>query len=88
DPAFFIRIRYYGFLANRYKKENVKICRLLLGLSEELPELTNKSIAELMLKLTGKDILICQVCKKGAMKNVRDIPKRSGKNPFYILKPP
>jgi len=87
-PSGFVRIRHYGFLANRYKKENVRICRILLGLSEELPAKVNKSIAELMLTLTGQDIFICQVCKKGRMEKVQDIPKHSGENPFYILKPP
>lgn len=30
-PSGFVRIRYYGFLANRYRKANLDRCRALLG---------------------------------------------------------
>ena len=55
-PKGFVRIRHYGFLANRCKKENIKKCRELLGLSSELPERIEKSVQEIMLHLTGIDI--------------------------------
>ena len=32
-PSGFVRIRYYGFLANRYRNERLKKCRDLLGVS-------------------------------------------------------
>ena len=64
-PKRFMRIRNYGFLANRCKKESLGKCRELLGLSFELPEKVEKSIQEMMLQLTGIDISRCPVCKKG-----------------------
>lgn len=30
-PAGFVRIRYYGLLANRYRAQNLARCRALLG---------------------------------------------------------
>lgn len=30
-PTGFVRIRYYGLLANRYRTQNLKRCRALLG---------------------------------------------------------
>ena len=30
-PSRFVRIRYYGFLANRYRKQHIAHCRELLG---------------------------------------------------------
>jgi len=30
-PAGFVRIRYYGLLANRYRAQNLERCRALLG---------------------------------------------------------
>jgi hypothetical protein len=32
-PSGFVRIRYYGFLANRYRKQRLAHCRSLLGLA-------------------------------------------------------
>jgi len=34
-PSGFVRIRYYGFLANRYRNERLKKCRDLLGVTSE-----------------------------------------------------
>ncbi len=69
-PAGFMRIRYYGFLSNRFRKVNLKIIRDLLRVqdrSEEPP----KSSFELILELTGIDISICPECKKGKLKSVQ-----------------
>ena len=32
-PSGFVRIRYYGFLANRYRNERLEECRRLLGVT-------------------------------------------------------
>lgn len=66
-PKKFMRIRYFGFLANRSKKQNLKRCRKLLGLSPQLPESTEKTTQELMLQLTGIDVTMCPRCQKGSM---------------------
>ncbi len=34
-PSGFVRIRYYGFLANRYRNERLEPCRRLLGVTSE-----------------------------------------------------
>jgi hypothetical protein len=34
-PSGFMKIRYYGFLANRFRKEKLALCRTLLGVSAE-----------------------------------------------------
>ncbi len=74
-PKGFMRIRHYGLFANRCKGENVRRCRELLGLSQELPEVVNRSFQEMMLKLTGKDITLCPCCGKGTMRQVCLIPE-------------
>ncbi len=66
-PSGFMRIRHYGIIANRCKKENIGIFRELFGISTELPETVEKSFQEMMLELTGEDISLCSVCKKGKM---------------------
>ncbi len=86
-PSGFMRIRHYGFLANRYKKENLKNCRKFLGLYEELPEAVKKSVRDMMLELTGKDITCCQHCGKGTMRIVGEIEGRYGPRLYYVRKP-
>ena len=63
-PEGFMRIRFFGFLANASKKENVKKIRALLSYSP-IEEKQKKDIRTRMLELTGKDITLCQKCNKG-----------------------
>ncbi len=73
-PAGFMKIRHFGFLSNRRKKENVKLCRALLGDNAPEPKRQKKTAPELMLELTGVDITRCPCCGKGTMKIVSEIP--------------
>ena len=61
-PSGFMKIRHYGFLANRNKKEKIGQLRIKLGLSPQLPEIVKKPVREMMLELTGNDIDLCPVC--------------------------
>lgn len=72
-PDRYVRIRHFGFLANRYKKDNIRRCQELMGHSQELPERVEKTTQELMLELTGVDITRCPCCKKGEMIIVKEI---------------
>ena len=74
-PIGFMRIRHFGFLSNRQKAENIKKIRAFLGQSAELDKDTEKSIEEMMFKLTGIDITLCPCCKKGKMRVVAELPK-------------
>ena len=86
-PQRFVRIRHYGFLANRNRKANLSRIRLLLKLPPQ-PDLGNASIEEMMLELTGVDITRCPYCEKGQMIVVAEIPKGSGKHPNHLIRPP
>ncbi len=72
-----MRIRHFGFLANRSKKQALPQCRKLLGLNPALPEIPNKSTQDLMIELTGADFSRCPCCKKGIMVIVAELPKTS-----------
>ena len=63
-PKGFMRIRHFGFLANRCKKQNIQQIRELKGVAETVTEKTKKTTQELMLELTGTDIAMCPCCKK------------------------
>jgi predicted Zn-ribbon and HTH transcriptional regulator len=67
-PGGFMKIRYFGFLSHKNKKEAVAIIRNLINSDVKLPEKIKESINEMMLRLTGTDITCCPKCKKGKMK--------------------
>ena len=72
-PSGFVRIRYYGFLANRNRRTNLKVIRKLLKLPTKLAK-TQASLEEMMLQLTGIDITTCPCCNKGKMQLLAEIP--------------
>lgn len=76
-PEGFMRIRHFGFLANRTKKHALPQCRKLLGLNPALPQILNRSTQDLLLDLTGIDLTRCPSCKKGTMIIVAELPKIS-----------
>lgn len=86
-PLGFVRIRYYGFLANRNRTVNLSFIRRLLKLPSKLLKMTH-SLQKMMLKLTGIDITLCPCCKKGKMQLVAEIPRYSGKHPYKFIRPP
>lgn len=67
-PEKFMKIRYYGFLGNRNRKENVRLCRELL--SVDYIEFSEKTTLELVAEVIGIDITICPQCKKGQMQAI------------------
>src|SRR5262245_4483111 len=72
-PKGFVRVRHFGFLANRSKALLAK-CRQLLDLVPALPELPAKSVHELVLQLTGIDISRCPLCQKGTLVFFANLP--------------
>jgi hypothetical protein len=79
-PRGFVRIRHYGFLANRNRSANLEQIRRLLKMPP-LPAKTVSSIEDMMLKLTRIDITKCPCCKTGTMQFVADLPLYGGKHP-------
>ena len=79
-PKGFVRIRHYGFLANRNRSTNLKVIRELLKLHTELAK-TQASLEQMMLQLTGIDITSCPCCNKGKMKLLAEIPSYRARAP-------
>lgn len=66
-PKRFVRIRYYGILSHRNKKKAVEACREFFDVmtkNETIPE----TWIEIYLRVTGKNISCCPICKKGILK--------------------
>jgi predicted Zn-ribbon and HTH transcriptional regulator len=76
-PDGFMRIRHFGFLANRSKKHALPQCRKLLGLSPALPEMPKRSAQDLLRELTGIDLSRCPSCKLGTMIVVGELAPRA-----------
>ena len=72
-PKGFQRIRYYGFLGNRYRRQKLARCRQLLRMNsaEESPQ-TSKSpdYRDRYQELTGISLRLCPVCRLGRMTRV------------------
>jgi Putative transposase/Transposase zinc-binding domain len=68
-PEGFQRIRYYGFLANRYREQKLARCRELLDMpAPEPPPLQGaKDYRERYEELTGCSLSECPVCHQGRM---------------------
>lgn len=66
-PFRFMKIRYYGFLANICKKKSVLLIRRLIGKVMEFKDFSQETILEKVSRLTGVDILLCPHCKQGQM---------------------
>jgi hypothetical protein len=72
-PDGFMRIRHFGFLANRSKKQALAQCRKLLDCDPALPQSPILSAKDLLLKITGIDLSRCPCCHAGTMITVGDL---------------
>jgi hypothetical protein len=79
-PKRFVRIRHYGFLANRNRSANLNNIRQLMGLSEP-SEKQIASLEEMIQQLTGIDITVCPCCQKGRMQLLVEIPRGLARAP-------
>jgi predicted Zn-ribbon and HTH transcriptional regulator len=76
-PRGFLKIRYFGFLSHKNKKQAIKLLRKLIDPDVNLPGKITETILEMMLRLTGTDITCCPKCKKGTMVKVKKLPKQN-----------
>ena len=83
-PKGFVRIRHYGFLANRYRSRNLAAIRRLMALPEPSGA-TVTTVEELLRQLTGIDISVCPCCLKGKMHLFRVIPRGRARPPNPLL---
>jgi hypothetical protein len=80
-PNGFQRIRYFGFLGNRYRKQKLALCRQLLGMPEEMPACeASNDYRDLYEKLTGSSLWECPVCHQGCMRTIY-VLERANKHP-------
>jgi len=83
-PSHFVRIRHFGFLANRHRAEKLAHCRELLGVrvseapAEEVAEATvNRELPQ------EHDSRLCPACG-GRMRTIEHCPRLSGRQLLAI----
>jgi hypothetical protein len=74
-PQGFQRIRYYGLFANRYREDNLALCRQLLHapLPATLPN-PPSDYRDRYEQLTGVSLRRCPVCGQGHMVRIKTLP--------------
>jgi len=77
-PDRFQRIRYYGFLSNRFRRQKLALCRQLLGSSvadtNVEPSEQPQDYRDQYEQLTSFSLRQCPVCRQGVMVEVEEIP--------------
>jgi len=85
-PPRYVRIRHFGLLANRSRKDNIALCHELI---DGCKTVTKEKVKpepwqDQLLRICGIDINICPVCKKGTMVMVELLlPSRCNGPPEY-----
>lgn len=72
-PPGLCRIRHYGFLSNRNKKQQLPRCRVLLGQPPPPSAAEAITVVALVLRFTGIDVTRCPHCKQGTLVPVERI---------------
>ena len=86
-PHRFVKIRHYGILANRCRKEKIERARKLLEADttpQQQPEEINETWQERLLRLTGFDVNKCPSCGERAMTTIETIQPARCKGPPRI----
>ena len=86
-PAGFQRIRYYGFLSNRYRKAKLACCRHLLGMPADEAGPTQEPASDYRERyeaLTGVSLRRCPACHQGCMQVIESLPPKPCNSPTPI----
>jgi len=80
-PERFVRIRYYGLLAHRHRREKLERCRELLAKPEPELEVPKESWEQRLERLLGIDPLRCPKCEKGRLLLRSQMPRPTARPP-------
>jgi Putative transposase/Transposase zinc-binding domain len=74
-PDGFQRIRYYGLLGNRYRRQKLVRCRQLLGMAPPVEAKAPQDYRDQHEQLTGSSLHECPVCHRGRMVMVETLTR-------------
>jgi hypothetical protein len=68
-PSRYVRIRHFGLLANRKRKNTIALCRKILGdtKTETQQDTRKETWQEQLFRICGIDVTLCPVCQKGKL---------------------
>jgi hypothetical protein len=72
-PARYVRIRHFGLLANRNRKDHIALCRMILEDGKTITQENDRQETwqEQLLRICGIDVTTCPVCQKGRMFRIK-----------------
>ena len=73
-PSGFVRIRYYGFLANRHRNERLEQCRRLLGVTSGATSTTKESQTPLENSDPAPSAKTCPACGLQSLVIIEVVP--------------
>lgn len=77
-PKGFVRIRYYGFMANRDRNDKIEQCRAALEGAEEIETFVEPHSESPEAPQDVRPKGLCPLCQKGTLVLIEEIPKRAG----------
>jgi hypothetical protein len=71
-PTGFMRIRHYGYLANRHRRQKLALCRRLLGESPpiDLADESQQSVNAPVSNEPTEPVVACPICQQGVLRIV------------------
>jgi hypothetical protein len=85
-PERFVRIRHFGLLANRNRKDNIAACHKMLGGENVTKEKRRETWQEQLLRICGIDVTVCPICQKGKMCRIERLLPVRCKSPPELMK--
>lgn len=85
-PEGFQRIRYYGFMGNRYRKQKLARCRELLGMQSDTPvkPKEGRDYRDKVEELTGVSLRECPFCRQGQMVCIEVLAPVASQGPRFL----
>jgi hypothetical protein len=85
-PERYVRIRHFGLLANRNRKDNIAACHKILGGNNVTKEKRRETWQEQLLRICGIDVSVCPVCQKGKMCTIERLLPVRCKSPPELMR--
>lgn len=73
-PKGFQKVRYYGYLNNRYRNENLEIIAELQDCEKQAPQYAGMNKLEILEKHYNKDPFRCPHCHESTLSSAKQIP--------------
>lgn len=85
-PSGFVRIRYYGFLSNRNRTENMARCRAAVTGKQETSVEDEDTVSEIELNILELTVTfpVCPHCRSTRLKLTKEIPKRQNEKHSHV----